>query len=333
MSQFHPKVSICIPTYNRAWCLRETVNCALGQVADVPYEVFILDNASMDETPTLIQSYTDPRIRYERNPTTIGIFDNWNRCLELARGEYATIWADDDLIAPDFVSEHVAVLDGNPDVGLTYSACQLATMDGKVFKEFWPFPHSHVWTSDQELEFITRRNYIQCSPMIRRQHLSRVGLFNTQMSGCWNDWEFWLRFACYESVAYIAKILYTKRFHSRQASGVMTAEFDRVSASKAMDEWYSMVENVLQHTPSIERRRAKVLNARRYSEIAKAEVQSALFALHQRNLGEFKSALGRARHWQIEKAGWQYVPQTLWDAVMLLRKRWQGRTKYVFDIE
>ena len=328
----NPKVSICIPTYNRAWCLKEAIDCALSQDTSSPYEILIVDNASTDDTPTLVQSYVDPRIRYERNPTNIGIVPNWNRCLELARGEYLTIWSDDDLVTPDFVSKHVAVMEAHHEVGLVYSACQFATLDGKIFEEVWPFPESHVWSGNRELEFMTRRSYILCPPMMRRQHLDRVGRMNTQMVGT-QDWEWWIRFACHGSVAYIAKIFYTKRYHTRQTGDMIYMGYDQAAILAVWEEWCSFVEVVLRDAPYLDRRSRTILNARRYCEIAKVELGLALSALRQNNLGEFRRALGRFWHWQITKAGWRYVPQTLWDALMFFRKRLQGRTKYVFDFK
>lgn len=329
----HPLVSVCIPTYNRAWCLKEAIDCALNQATSLPYEVLIVDNASTDDTAKIVRSYTDSRLRYECNATNIGIIPNHNRCLELARGDYITIWGDDDFVSPDYVAAHARALDENPMVGLAYSAYQEAPMHGgKCSAEVWPFRYSHVWSSEQELRFITRRGYI-LAPMMRRMHLHRVGLFNTQITAFWADWEMWIRFAMSGGMAYIARIFYTKRFHVNQTGDSFYREEDQTRVRAILDERYHIVDIALHQNELLDSRYAQELRARRYCENAKSELLSALSALRHGKGKEFGTALKSVWYWQINKAGWRYLLQTISDMIIFLRKRWRGRTKYVFDLE
>ena len=90
------KVTVAIPTYNRAHYLPEAIESVLAQTFQ-DFELLILDNASTDNTPELVKSFKDERIRYVRNQTNIGMFGNCNKALELARGEYVIIFHDDDI--------------------------------------------------------------------------------------------------------------------------------------------------------------------------------------------------------------------------------------------
>jgi abequosyltransferase len=98
-----PLLTIAIPTYNRAWCLRELLPVLLDQLEDEPrVELIISDNASPDETPSVVEGFVSRglRVRYIRNAQNIGPDANFVQCFEQARGKYVWIFSDDDLILP-----------------------------------------------------------------------------------------------------------------------------------------------------------------------------------------------------------------------------------------
>ena len=69
-------VTIGIPTYNRAGgYLRKVIERSLGQTYQ-NLEIIVADNCSTDETPELVQSIDDPRLRYFRHDTNIGAINN-----------------------------------------------------------------------------------------------------------------------------------------------------------------------------------------------------------------------------------------------------------------
>jgi len=99
-----PLVTIAIPTYNRASCyLPVALRSALGQ-SYPRLEVLVSDNASSDDTATLIQDIADTRLRYVRHPVNIGANRNSNYCLSQARGDYFLLLHDDDAIDADFLA-------------------------------------------------------------------------------------------------------------------------------------------------------------------------------------------------------------------------------------
>lgn len=110
-----PRVTLAIPTYNRANRLRATVDACLAQTfAD--FELVIVDNASTDGTAALLAEVgaSDPRVRLAFNPENVGMIGNFERCLSLARGEYFTIVCSDDVPHPGLVAAQVAALDSHP---------------------------------------------------------------------------------------------------------------------------------------------------------------------------------------------------------------------------
>jgi len=104
----HPKITIAIPTYKRPECLKQAVDSVLNQINYNDFEIIIIDNEAnfTDESINiqLIKQYNNPRILYYINEENIGMFGNWNRCIQLARGEYITILNDDDWLEENFLS-------------------------------------------------------------------------------------------------------------------------------------------------------------------------------------------------------------------------------------
>jgi glycosyltransferase involved in cell wall biosynthesis len=115
-----PKVSVCIPTFNRAHFLADAIASALAQTYS-DFELVVSDNASTDNTAEVLARFRDPRMRVQRNATNIGLLGNFIRCFELARGAYAVILGSDDYWEPTLLAKLVPVLDENPRVLLAQS--------------------------------------------------------------------------------------------------------------------------------------------------------------------------------------------------------------------
>ena len=104
------KVSVCVPTYNRAELLTYAVNSVLNQTfAD--FELIICDDSSTDNTAEVVRGWSDRRIRYLRHPENIGRSRNMRSGFEAARGEYFIKFDDDDALTPEFLEKTVAVLE------------------------------------------------------------------------------------------------------------------------------------------------------------------------------------------------------------------------------
>jgi abequosyltransferase len=99
------KLSICIPTYNRATVLRATLDTIIAQVTS-DCEIVISDNASTDETQQVVAEYAKhlPRFRYVKQSTNEGFDCNTDRVVELARGEYCWLVPDDDPLKPEAIA-------------------------------------------------------------------------------------------------------------------------------------------------------------------------------------------------------------------------------------
>ena len=101
-----PLVTIAIPAYKKKY-IKEAIDSALNQDYK-NIEVIIVNDKSPYNLKDIIDQYEDNRIIYYENERNIGKHNpvnNWNRCVELAKGELFTLLCDDDKLMPNFVSE------------------------------------------------------------------------------------------------------------------------------------------------------------------------------------------------------------------------------------
>jgi glycosyltransferase involved in cell wall biosynthesis len=132
-----PKVSICIPVYNSAAYLTAAVESALVQRYD-SFEVLIVDDCSTDGSAEIAVGFAerDPRVRFVPNNPNLGMVKNWNRCLELARGDYIKFLFGDDLLSsPNNLERLAGVLDRHREVTLVCSFRSLIDHNGQVMAE------------------------------------------------------------------------------------------------------------------------------------------------------------------------------------------------------
>jgi glycosyltransferase involved in cell wall biosynthesis len=170
-----PVVSIAIPTYQRASFLIEATRSALRQDFGRPFEIVIFDNdPASDSLQLLLEALPElehANFRYFRNDENIGMFGNWNRCIEQSRGEWLTILNDDDLLDPNFLTLMFRDLDRDP------------TIDGIVcHKRFFDQREGSAEATPSEAapQFQSRRiNFRSAFRMLIGRHGSRAGFFKS----------------------------------------------------------------------------------------------------------------------------------------------------------
>ena len=126
-----PRVTVFIPTYNRAGLLPHAIESVLAQTYP-DFRLEISDNASTDETPDVVARYDDPRIDYVRQPENLGLLGNHNWFLGHVQTEYALILPDDDLMYQELLERTVRVLDARPTVGTVHAAFDVIGPDGEI---------------------------------------------------------------------------------------------------------------------------------------------------------------------------------------------------------
>lgn len=218
-----PKVSVCVPTYNRALLLKAFLPTILSQTFE-DIEIVIGDNCSPDNTGEIVREFTDPRIRYVRHEANLGPFGNMNRLLELARGEYVCIVHDDDRYLPDFIAKEAAMLDANPSAGMVHCAIYETNEQGERQRAERAYPTTRLLPGKHEfIRFLQGHNVVCSSVMARRAAYQQAGPFEGRHICA--DFLMWLKFALIADVAYIAEPLLERRVHDASVTGSLNPQW------------------------------------------------------------------------------------------------------------
>jgi abequosyltransferase len=120
------KLSVCIPTHNRAAFIGKTIESVISQATD-EVEIVISDNASTDCTEEIVRAYQKqfPRITYLISDQNEGADRNLLKVIGLAKGDYCWIMGSDDIIEPNGLSHVLSQLIKYK--GLTGISVNLAT--------------------------------------------------------------------------------------------------------------------------------------------------------------------------------------------------------------
>ncbi len=133
------RLTIAIPTVNRAGLLGRAIESALAQTsADI--EIIVSDNGSTDDTPSVIARYAERyaghsagrALRSFRHPSTMSAAKHGQFLIEQARGEFFLGLSDDDFLEPEFAAEVLAMFDRRPDLSFVYTGCAVHYEDCQV---------------------------------------------------------------------------------------------------------------------------------------------------------------------------------------------------------
>lgn len=123
-----PTYTIAIPVYMRILGFRSALESALS-VEGVSEILVNDDNSNHTKFEDICNSFKDGRIKYFRNKENIGLFANWNKCIELASGDFVSILCSDDLIAPNAYTLFNNAYKNNKDIDVFFGTFATFTND------------------------------------------------------------------------------------------------------------------------------------------------------------------------------------------------------------
>ncbi|OKH22007.1 glycosyl transferase family 2 [Hydrococcus rivularis NIES-593] len=220
-----PKVSVCIPTYNRADFLTYSVNSVLQQTYP-DFELIICDDGSSDNTSEIVSQWRDSRIRYIRQPENVGRSRNMRSGFDVAEGEYFLKFDDDDGLTPEFLEKTVAILDSEPSVDFVCTNHWIIDRNGKRIESATQ-ENSIRWGKDKLQrgvipDLMWQTFYYQSlqvgSTLFRRACLQEVDYMRPEADGC-EDFDLLVRLAIAGKQGYfLPEFLMEYRFHGGQTS-------------------------------------------------------------------------------------------------------------------
>jgi glycosyltransferase involved in cell wall biosynthesis len=182
-----PALSIVIPAYNVERYVGASISSALGQTLR-EIEVIVVDDGSTDTTARIAGEFDDPRLIIKRKPNG-GLSSARNCGIAAARGRYIGFLDGDDLWHPTKAERHLATMEADPAIGISYSYSAYVQEDGTPTDRVL-FSRLFRPTLDQMI----RRNHVGngSAPVVRAECFKVAGTFDESLRSC-EDWEMWVR--------------------------------------------------------------------------------------------------------------------------------------------
>lgn len=177
--------SVVIPTYNRMEFILLAVKSVLNQTYG-NFEVIIVDDGSTDETPEVIATITDKRVRYLRIPNSErGAARNTG--VRNAIGDYVTFLDSDDQLYPDFLETVNSNLLSFDCPVFYHQAYEVRSFSGRKIQ----YVHDY---DNRDIRFLAKGNPLSCLGVFIKREEALKFPFNEDrdLSGS-EDWELWLR--------------------------------------------------------------------------------------------------------------------------------------------
>ena len=205
-----PKVSVVIPTHNRAQFVSQAVDSVLTQTFR-DFELIVVDDGSHDKTFNSLSSHRNHIIyHYQKNR---GVSAARNKGISLSKGEWICFLDSDDLWTPEKLE-------------IQQKATQSAGFLASYTDEIWYRKNKRVnprRKHDKHSGFIFEKCLPLCiispsSVMLHRSIFEKVGYFDETLPAC-EDYDLWLRVAAHYPFLLVRKPLIVKRNgHGKQLS-------------------------------------------------------------------------------------------------------------------
>jgi len=248
MSTELPLVCICVPTYNAASTVRETLESILAQTY-TNLVVHVSDNASTDDTLKVIESIADQRITIHRQERNIGAEGNFTKCIQLATGKYTAIFHADDIYEPAMVAKQVAFLEENPDVGAAFTEAVTIDEQGVKLGVIGRVPGGRsgaVRFSFRQLlkTMLLQHNFLVCPSVMARTDVykNEIKEWGSHLFMSASDIDTWLRLASYHPIAVLCEPLMRYRISNAQFSDRIRSRTERADFFLVMDHYLARSE-------------------------------------------------------------------------------------------
>ena len=176
-------VGIAIPFYRDVGYLRAAVGSVVAQSTG-DWRLWVIDDSGGLEPETAVReavlSFADSRIAYERNPATLGMVPNWNRCLERATTPLVTLLHGDDRLLPGYVALMQRLAAAHPATVALYCGAGIIGASGQ---RVWSLPDAAkrlfaprgrgetVLHGEPGASALMRGNFIMCPTLCFRRAL------------------------------------------------------------------------------------------------------------------------------------------------------------------
>ncbi|MFO8082985.1 MAG: glycosyltransferase [Desulfobacterales bacterium] len=220
-------VSVIIPTYNRAWIIKEAIDSVLTQTHKA-YELIVVNDGSIDNTDSILNQY-DKKLRVIRQANR-GVSAARNQGIASSSGDLIALLDSDDLWLPEKLERQVSFFQDHPQALI----CQTEEIWIRNGKRVNPGrrhqkPSGMIFEPSLSLCLVS-----PSAVMFRKELIDRVGLFDENLPAC-EDYDMWLRVGSRYPVYLIDQPLIVKRGgHADQLSRSPMLDKYRIEAIRKL---------------------------------------------------------------------------------------------------
>lgn len=207
-------VSVLMPVWNEEKFLGAALNSLLNQSFN-DFEIILVDDASDDNTPSLVASYAnkDPRVRPLRNARRMGLTKSLNRALKESHATFIARLDGDDIARPDRLERQVRHMQRHPYAVLSGTGVTLIDAQGRPTRDFAEGlqPHAFRFTS------LAHSPIVHSTAMFRRSVALRLGGYDEDFETA-QDYDLWCRMLHHGDGVALEGVGVLHRVHDRSVS-------------------------------------------------------------------------------------------------------------------
>lgn len=227
---------IVIPTYNREGFIERAINSVINQKY-TDWNLYILDNASTDNTENFVKQFLSEKIHYVSNDKNIGLVRNWMKSIsEIGNEKYVVLLGDDDELGEVFLLKANEAINLFPNLGLYSSSAYIKKGNS-----------THVWISEyidtankvyevclpaQNLHYFLGGNPVSPAAMlVKRASLKSITDYNFSYTSAWSfDRYWWAQIALMNTIVFCCEPTATYYQHDKSVSyNISRNNFDQTA--------------------------------------------------------------------------------------------------------
>ncbi|HYO77547.1 MAG TPA: glycosyltransferase [Thermoanaerobaculia bacterium] len=239
-------MTVLMAVFNGGAYLREAIDSILAQTF-TDYEFLIVDDGSTDDTPSVLRSYRDARIRVLTNERNLGLTASLNRGLRDARGEWIARQDADDRSHPERLQRQLAFVAAHDRLVVAGTQARIIDARGRAagISRKPRTPTGIAWCS------VFHNPLLHSSVIFRRDAILEAGGYDEAYPFN-QDFELWSRLMERHAIANLDEVLIDYRAHGasiagRRDSAVLASRIENVARNKRIQH-----RNVLRETGSPE---------------------------------------------------------------------------------
>lgn len=224
-----PRISVIIPTYNRAAVVRDAIECVMGQT-ETNSEIIVVDDGSVDDTRAVVENCGDGRVDYLYKSNG-GPASARNFGLSKARGKYVAFLDSDDTWPQNYLEVMLSKLERSSEFGAAYSRITVVHSDGTEVKSYKAPEGKSGWITKD----LFKRGFVWPSAAVFRSCVWESNFFDELMPRTSEDSDAFLRLSMHTQFLFVPEV---QAFHKMSSDSISADEGVACSRLLSLERFY-----------------------------------------------------------------------------------------------